>query len=273
MRDGKFKKKKKEVTLMGNRETVQTIVDKINKGCYICNGDHRMKDCPKRGKLNVLVAENNDGDDNEGGSTRVNPLQLPTALQEKPPPKQKGLLYVQMNVNEIAVMAMLDFGATYNFIAVREVQKMGLTLAERSSRIKAVNSEAKPIQGMAVVDLTVGNWKGKCELMVVPLDDFDVILGMDFLLTAKAAIIHSLNGLFIADETCPGFVQGTFMQDTGKRVAKLAYNMVVNEKCDVYSFGVVALETISGSRSGGFIKSMARQLGENDVSLQDFLDK
>ncbi|KAK4422072.1 hypothetical protein Salat_2158100 [Sesamum alatum] len=48
---------------------------------------------------------------------------------------------------------------------------------------------------------------------------------------------------------------------------------VVNEKCDVYSFGVVAVETISGSYPGGFVKSMARQLGENDVSLQDFLDK
>ncbi|KAK4425105.1 hypothetical protein Salat_1704300 [Sesamum alatum] len=103
--------------MTGNRETVQTIVDKTNKGCYICNGDHRMKDCPKRGKLNVLVAENNDGDDDEGGSTRVNPLQLLTALQEKPPPKQKGLLYVQVNVNKFVVMAMLNSGATHNFTA------------------------------------------------------------------------------------------------------------------------------------------------------------
>ncbi|KAL0290895.1 UNVERIFIED_CONTAM: MDIS1-interacting receptor like kinase [Sesamum angustifolium] len=54
---------------------------------------------------------------------------------------------------------------------------------------------------------------------------------------------------------------------------ELAYTMVVNEKCDVYSFGVVALETISGSHPGGFINSMARQPGENDISLQDFLDQ
>ncbi|KAL0366618.1 UNVERIFIED_CONTAM: MDIS1-interacting receptor like kinase [Sesamum radiatum] len=54
---------------------------------------------------------------------------------------------------------------------------------------------------------------------------------------------------------------------------ELAYTMAVNEKCDVYSFGVVVLETISGSHPGGFINSMARQPGENDTSLQDFLDK
>ncbi|KAK4421551.1 MDIS1-interacting receptor like kinase [Sesamum alatum] len=54
---------------------------------------------------------------------------------------------------------------------------------------------------------------------------------------------------------------------------ELAYTMVVNEKCDVYSFGVVALETISGYHPGGFINSMTRQPSENDISLQDFLDK
>ncbi|KAL0336609.1 UNVERIFIED_CONTAM: hypothetical protein Sradi_4872800 [Sesamum radiatum] len=76
--DGKFKKKKhQEVTGSGNKETVQPKVDKTKKGCYLCNGDHRMRDCPKQGKLNALVAE---ADDDEGGSTRVNPLQLVTAL-------------------------------------------------------------------------------------------------------------------------------------------------------------------------------------------------
>ncbi|KAL0358225.1 UNVERIFIED_CONTAM: hypothetical protein Scaly_1508200 [Sesamum calycinum] len=86
-KDGKFKKKKhQEVTRSGNKETVQPKVDRTKKGCYLCNGDHRMRDCPKQGKLNALVAE---ADDDEGGSTRVNPLQLVTALQERPP-KQNG---------------------------------------------------------------------------------------------------------------------------------------------------------------------------------------
>ncbi|KAL0389022.1 UNVERIFIED_CONTAM: hypothetical protein Scaly_0259300 [Sesamum calycinum] len=70
--DGNFKKKKnQEVTGSGNKETVQPNVDRTKKGCYLCDGDHGMQDCPKRGKLNTLVAE---ADDDEGGSTRVNPL-------------------------------------------------------------------------------------------------------------------------------------------------------------------------------------------------------
>ncbi|KAK4381519.1 hypothetical protein Sango_2961700 [Sesamum angolense] len=55
---------------------------RTKKGCYLCNGDHRMRDCPKRGKLNALVAE---ADEDEGDPPRVNPLQLVSALQERPP--------------------------------------------------------------------------------------------------------------------------------------------------------------------------------------------
>ncbi|KAL0354964.1 UNVERIFIED_CONTAM: RNA-directed DNA polymerase [Sesamum radiatum] len=75
---------------------------------------------------------------------------------------------------------MLDMGATHNFVADREIQKLGLIFAQHSSRMKAVNSKAKPIQSVACVDLKVGSWTGKCNRMTVPLDDFDVILGDGF---------------------------------------------------------------------------------------------
>ncbi|KAK4382007.1 hypothetical protein Sango_2915800 [Sesamum angolense] len=115
---------------------------------------------------------------------------------------------------------MLDLGATHNFVADREIQKLGLTLAQHSSRIKAVNSEAKPIQGVACVELKVSNWTGKCNLMVFPLDDFDVILGMDFLLLASAMVIPYLNGLFIVDQNSTCFVQATYLQDSIRSVEK-----------------------------------------------------
>ncbi|KAK4383417.1 RNA-directed DNA polymerase [Sesamum angolense] len=123
-------------------------------------------------------------------------------------------MYVRVQINGKAVMAMLYLGATHNFVADREIQKLGLILAQHSSRIKAVNSEAKPIHGVACVELKVSAWIGKCNLMVVPLDDFDVILGMDFLLLASAMVIPYLNGFFIADQNSTCFVQGTYLQDS-----------------------------------------------------------
>ncbi|KAL0314802.1 UNVERIFIED_CONTAM: hypothetical protein Sangu_2324600 [Sesamum angustifolium] len=183
-KDGKFKKKKnKEVT-----------------------GDHRMRDCPKRGKLNALVSE-------------VNHLQLLGAMQEKSP-EQKSLLYVRVQVNGKVVMSMLDTGATHNFVADREIQNLGLTLAQHSSRIKAMSSKVKSIQGVDCVDLKVGSWRENCNLIVVPLDDFDVILVMDFMLLAHAMIIPYLSGLFIVDANCASFVQGTYLQDSVRSAEK-----------------------------------------------------
>ncbi|KAL0302392.1 UNVERIFIED_CONTAM: hypothetical protein Sangu_3102600 [Sesamum angustifolium] len=69
------------------------------------------------------------------------------------PPNRKGLMYVRVQINGKAVMTMLDTGATHNFVVDREIQKLRLALAQHSSRIKAMNSEAKPIQGVACVEL------------------------------------------------------------------------------------------------------------------------
>ncbi|KAL0352121.1 UNVERIFIED_CONTAM: RNA-directed DNA polymerase [Sesamum calycinum] len=184
---------------------------KTKKSCYLYKGDHRMRDCPKRGKLNALVAEADD--DDEGRPSRVNTLQLLGAMQG-------CLLYVQVQVNGKVVMSMLHTGATHNFLADREIQNLGLTLTQHSSRIKAVNSKVKSIQGVACVDLKMGSWTGNCNMMVVPLDDFDVILRMDFMLLAHAMIIPYLSGLFIANANCTSFVQGTYLQDSVRSAEK-----------------------------------------------------
>ncbi|KAL0395502.1 UNVERIFIED_CONTAM: hypothetical protein Slati_4516400 [Sesamum latifolium] len=51
-------------------------------------------------------------------------------------------------------------------------------------QVKAVNSEAMPVSGVAT-ELRVGSWSGQCDFMAVRLDDFDVILGIDFFILAN----------------------------------------------------------------------------------------
>ncbi|KAL0302198.1 UNVERIFIED_CONTAM: hypothetical protein Sangu_3113600 [Sesamum angustifolium] len=48
----------------------------------------------------------------------------------------------RVQINGKAVMTMLDLGATQNFVADREIQKLGLTLTQHSSHVKAVNLAA-----------------------------------------------------------------------------------------------------------------------------------
>ena len=94
---------------------------------------------------------------------------------------------------------------------------MGLKLEENASRIKEVNSKTQKIQGIAKnVPMQVGDWKGTCNLLCVPLDDFDLIIGVDFLLKAKVALIPRLGGLVVLKERQPCFVQALRANDGGK---------------------------------------------------------
>ncbi|KAL3527885.1 hypothetical protein ACH5RR_012541 [Cinchona calisaya] len=86
----------------------------------------------------------------------------------------------------------------------REVLRLKLELKEHGYRVKAVNSEAQPVLGVALVELTLGPWSGKCSLMVVPLDDFDLILGKEFMATSKIFPIPNLDGIMIDDESLLG---------------------------------------------------------------------
>ncbi|RVW57489.1 Formin-like protein 6 [Vitis vinifera] len=78
-KDGKGKDKRKEF--------------KPRTNCFLCDGPHWARDCPKRKALNAMIEEKEQEDDAKMGS-----LQLLNALKAKPMPKtpqSKGLMYVE----------------------------------------------------------------------------------------------------------------------------------------------------------------------------------
>ncbi|KAK2991631.1 hypothetical protein RJ640_025114 [Escallonia rubra] len=73
-------------------------------------------------------------------------------LKDMPPKKKsdvpgKGLMYVDIKVNGKAIRAMVDTGATHNYISSTEVERLGLTLEKGCGRVKAINSAAQPVAG------------------------------------------------------------------------------------------------------------------------------
>ena len=115
------------------------------------------------------------------------------------------LMYVDIKLNGQMTRAMVDTGATHNFIADREAQRLGLTLEKSPSRMKAVNSEARRISGLAKgVPIRIGTWSGNTNMMAVPLDDFQVILGMEFMHASKLVPMPFLNSLCMmgGDDPC-----------------------------------------------------------------------
>ncbi|RVW19037.1 Retrovirus-related Pol polyprotein from transposon 17.6 [Vitis vinifera] len=214
-----WKKQGKKSTVGGNPvEKTTKFVQQTTRmaRCFICNGPHRARDCPKREKLSTLVSANDKGDSDSETIPRVNPLQLLNVINGETP-VQKSLMHVHAVVNGVQVKALVDSGATHNFVATREATRLGLKLEEDTSRIKAVNSKAQKIQRVAKnVPMQIGDWKGTCSLLCVPLDDFDLILGVDFLLRAKVALIPHLGGLVVLEEKQPCFVKALRTKDGGK---------------------------------------------------------
>ncbi|XP_068648118.1 uncharacterized protein [Aristolochia californica] len=114
---------------------------------------------------------------------------------------------------------MIDTGATHNFISREEAKRLGLKLEEDVSRMKAVNSEAKPVIGVAKgIAFKAGEWQGTINLTTVPMDDFKVILRMEFLSSAKAIPMPCLGVLSFLDEKAPCMVP--VLKD-GKKIGKM----------------------------------------------------
>ena len=92
------------------------------------------------------------------------------------------LINIAMKVKEQCVMAMVDTGATHTFVDVKIATKLGLKLSKSSSYVKTVNAKAQAIVGMSYsVSMSTGSWVGNHNLMVMPLGEFEIILGIDFL--------------------------------------------------------------------------------------------
>ena len=71
--------------------------------------------------------------------------------------------------------------------------------------MKAVNSPAKPIAGIAQgVHITLGTWSGKLDFSIVPIDDFKMVIGMEFFDQVHDFLLPTTNSLSILDgsKTC-----------------------------------------------------------------------
>ena len=105
-------------------------------------------------------------------------------------------MFVDIKLNGKPLRALVDTGATHNFVAGTKVERLGLSLEKETSRIKAVNSAAQPIYGVArSVPLKVSSREGKADFTVVPMDDFQAILGLEFLRSTKTVVMPFSNSM------------------------------------------------------------------------------
>ncbi|XP_043813663.1 uncharacterized protein LOC110612552 [Manihot esculenta] len=187
---------------------------RLNVKCFLCLGPHRMVDCPHKGALNSLRTlqeeekRNEEEEQKEGDNDQsmVGALRFLGAMEKQRASKssERGLMYVDLTINGKLARALVDTGATNNFIADSFVSRFELKIKEDKGKIKAVNSKAQNTVGVAQsVAYEIGPWKGEVNFTVTPLDDFDVVIGMEFLKTARAVPIPSADCLILmGDRPC-----------------------------------------------------------------------
>ncbi|TYK08452.1 uncharacterized protein E5676_scaffold654G00680 [Cucumis melo var. makuwa] len=198
--------------------------------CFICGKPHLARECPNKVDFHAFQASliaNSDDKSNQaedemgqidgGEKTRIGAIKYMSSLQKKSGerhvPTKGGLLYVDTWINQKHTKStMVDSGATHNFITEAEAKRLRLRWEKDSGRMKAVNSIALPIVGLVKrMTIKLGGWKGPVDFVVVKMDDFDVVLRIEFLLEHQVIPMSSERCLVITG-SFPTVVQADIRQ-------------------------------------------------------------
>ena len=144
-------------------------------------------DCPKRANLAALVQREEEKQPEE---TRLHSLRLLNAIKAKVDERPRGAMFVETTISGKTFKALLDTGASHLLVSSDVASKLGLKISKGGGTIKVVNSTPTPIDGVAhKVEVSIGEWHGQENLTVVTMDDFDVVLGLEFLDKVKAVLV------------------------------------------------------------------------------------
>ena len=103
-------------------------------------------------------------------------------------------------INGKQLQAMLDTVADTVYMAKELAKEVGLSYTKEKGFVKGVNARSLPIEGVARGALIqIGQWKGKADITVAPLDDKKFYLGIDFLDMVKAFLMPHTNTMCIME--------------------------------------------------------------------------
>ncbi|XP_050137143.1 uncharacterized protein LOC126613560 [Malus sylvestris] len=178
--------------------------DKHDKGkgkswqptCYLCDGPHMMRDCPQKKALKAMAFKEDKAEESNDASMGC--IRLLNAIQTTlPQPKAQvggGSLFVDVKTGDKTTRVLVDTGATHNFMTSEEATRLGLRVTKEPGSVKTVNSAATPIVGVARnVHVDIGTWKGTIDFTVVKMDDYGVVIGLEFMDNVRAFPIPFYN--------------------------------------------------------------------------------
>ncbi|KAF2313713.1 hypothetical protein GH714_012837 [Hevea brasiliensis] len=155
----------------------------------------------EKSKLSALVEEREERPFQPREAT-MGSLQLSALkVQEKGTVNvEKGRPFVQIEVGGQKLRALLDTGASHNFLTVEEAKRLGIPYEREMGWLKAVNSTPNLIHGVARdTKVRIGDWRGTLDFFIVSMDDSPCILGVEFVDRAKAIPMLFANSMCITE--------------------------------------------------------------------------
>ncbi|PKI67971.1 hypothetical protein CRG98_011567 [Punica granatum] len=156
-------------------------------------------ECPTKAKLVALVK----ADEEKEEETRLGSLRILSSITTRKANRSKGLMFADVEIVGKAFSALVDTGASDLFISEEGAKKLGLRIEMIRGRLKMVNSKEVPTCGVAKdVDIWIGLWSRKETIEIIPLDDYDFIIGMDFLDRTDALLVPFADCICVLDVKC-----------------------------------------------------------------------
>lgn len=122
-----------------------------------------------------------------------------TKKQEKP--RVCGAQYVDITINKRLARAMVDTGAEVNIMTKTAATRLGLHYSPSNTQLRTVNAPPTPVSGVAHgVSIMLGEWQGKTNITVAPLDLFDIIIGQEFFQECHTVIDPYLQQLIVMEK-------------------------------------------------------------------------
>ena len=105
-----------------------------------------------------------------------------------------------MKVGSADILTMVDSGASHNFVGEDTARRIALKFVSVKAQMKKINSPLDNVLDVAEkVDTTLGECTVKVEFTILRIDDYEVVLGMEFMKQFDAMIVPHLRKLYIYD--------------------------------------------------------------------------
>lgn len=157
------------------------------------------RNCSLKPKVTAAVQEEEE-EDTSVGMMQILGASAAAKVTSRRNPERNRLEYVNMEIGGVKVLTMVDSGASHNFMSEDIARKLSLKFVPVEAHMKTVNSPPTAILGVAErVETVLGEWSGKVDFTIVRIDDYEAVLGMEFMKQHEAMVVPHLRKIYIYD--------------------------------------------------------------------------